>query len=140
MMKKTRGKFVIFAHSGTYDKLHQVATIALTAAAMGSEVYIVLFFWALKKLYSGLLDKPDFPVEYQAWSDKITHLMREKKVPPVSEMLKEARGIGVKIIVCSAGLDYMDIRKTPQEDLIDDVWGLPKVLTIVEEADTVLYI
>ena len=139
-MKKTKGKFIIFAHSGTYDKLHQVATIALTAAAMGSEVYVILFFWALKKVYSGQLDKADFPVEYQSWSDKITHLMKEKKVPPVSELLKEARGIGVKIIVCSAGLDYLDLEKTSKPELIDDVWGLPQVLTIVEEADTVLYI
>lgn len=140
-MKKTKGKFVIFAHSGTYDKLHQIATIALTAAAMGSEVYIVLFFWALKKFYSGQLDRSDFPVEYQSWSHKITQLMKEKKVPPVSEMLREARSIGVKIIVCSAGLEYMDIDdKTPKDGLIDDVWGLPQVLTIAEGADTVLYI
>jgi peroxiredoxin family protein len=140
-MKKTKGKFVIFAHSGTYDKLHQVATIALTAAAMGSEVYIVLFFWALKKFYSGQLDHSDFPVEYQSWSHKVTQLMKEKKVPPVSEMLREARSIGVKIVVCSAGLEYMDIGdKTPKDGLIDDVWGLPQVLTVAEGAETVLYI
>ena len=143
-MKKNKGKFVIFAHSGTYDKLHQTATIALTAAAMGSEVYIILFFWALKKFYSGQLDHADFPVEYQPWSHKITQLMKEKKVPPVSEMLREARGIGVKVIVCSAGLEYMDIDMTAQDSrqssLIDDVWGLPQVLTVVEGAETVLYI
>ena len=140
-MEKTKGKFVIFAHSGTYDKLHQVATIALTAAAMGSDVYIVLFFWALKKFYSGQLDHSDFPVEYQSWSHKITQLMKEKKVPSISEMFREARGIGAKIIVCSAGLEYMDIDdKTPKDGLIDEVWGLPQVLTVAEGADTVLYI
>jgi len=143
-MKKNKGKFIIFAHSGTYDKLHQTATIALTAAAMGSEVYIILFFWALKKFYSGQLDHSDFPVEYQSWSHKITQLMREKKVPPVSEMLREAKGIGAKVIVCSAGLEYMDIEKAPpdrtQDSLIDDVWGLPQVLTMIEDAETVLYI
>jgi len=31
-------KFVIFAHNATYDKLHQVATLGLTAAAMGKDV------------------------------------------------------------------------------------------------------
>ena len=143
-MEKNRGKFVLYAHSGTYDKLHQVATIALTAAAMGSEVYIILFFWALKKFYSGQLDHSDFPMEYQSWSDKITHLMKEKKVPPISEMLKEAREMGVKVIVCSAGLEYMDIDRSAceqtTETLVDDVWGLPQVLALTEEAKTVLYI
>jgi peroxiredoxin family protein len=47
----------------------------------------------------------------------------------------------VKIVVCSAGLEYMDIGdKTPKDGLIDDVWGLPQVLTVAEEAETVLYI
>ena len=136
-------KFVIYAHSGTYDKLHQMATIALTAAAMGHQVYIFLFFWALKKFYSGTLDENDFPVEYQPWSDQITRLMKEKKVPLVSEMMKDAQSMGAKVIVCSAGLEYMDIGKTPPkgfEDFIDDVWGLPQVLNITEEAKTVLYI
>ena len=139
-MKKTGGKFVIFAHSGTYDKLYQTTTLALTAAAMGKEVYIFLFFWALKKLYAGQLDQSDFPVEYKDWSHKITDLMREKKVPPVTEMLKEARQMGVKIIVCSAGLDYMDIENKEKPGLVDDIWGLPRVLTTVEDAETVLYI
>jgi peroxiredoxin family protein len=139
-MKKETGIFVIFSHSGTYDKLYQTATIALTAAAMGKEVYVILFFWALKKVYAGELDKADFPVEYKDWSGKIVDLMKEKKVPPVSEMLKEARGLGVKLIVCSAGLDYLDLNKTAKPEIVDDVWGLPKVLTVVEQAETTLYI
>ena len=139
-MEKTKGKFVIFSHRGTYDKLHQVATIALTAAAMGKEVYIILFFWALRKFYTHELDQPDFSEENKDWSEKIVERMREKKIPPVSEMLADARRMGVKIIVCSAGLEYMDIEKDAQPELVDDVWGLPQVLTTVEEAETTLYI
>ena len=139
-MEKTKGKFVIFSHRGTYDKLHQVATIALTAAAMGKEVYIILFFWALRKFYTHELDQPDFSEENKDWSEKIVERMREKKIPPVSEMLADARRMGVKIIVCSAGLEYMDIKKDAQPELVDDVWGLPQVLTTVEGAETTLYI
>ena len=36
--RPTKPRFVIFAHNATYDKLHQVATLGLTAAAMGQEV------------------------------------------------------------------------------------------------------
>ena len=46
-------KFVIFAHNATYDKLHQVATLGMTAAAMGKDVIIVLLFWTIKKLADG---------------------------------------------------------------------------------------
>lgn len=41
----TKPKFVIFAHNATYDKLHQVATLGMTAAAMGKDVIVVLLFW-----------------------------------------------------------------------------------------------
>lgn len=142
-MGKAEKSFVIYAHSGTYDKLHQMSTIALTAAAMGNKVYIFLFFWALKKFYSGTLDQDDFPPEYKSWSHRITELMKKKKVPPVSEMLRDAQSMGAKVIVCSAGLEYMDIEAVPPkgfEDFIDEVWGLPQVLTVTEEAATVLYI
>ena len=37
-MAQPKPKFVLFAHNATYDKLHQVATLGLTAAAMGKDV------------------------------------------------------------------------------------------------------
>lgn len=53
-------KFVLFAHSATYDKLHQVATLGLTAAAMGKDVIVILLFWTIKKLAEGQIDRLDF--------------------------------------------------------------------------------
>ena len=108
---------------------------------MGQEVYIILFFWALKKFCSDDLDKPDFPEEYGTLGKRVSKLMEEKKVPKVSEMLRDAKGIGrVKIIICSAGLEYMDIEKGKRSDLVDEVWGLPTVLSEVKGAATLLYI
>ena len=49
-MSQPKPKFVLFAHNATYDKLHQVATLGLTAAAMGKDVIVVLLFWTIKKL------------------------------------------------------------------------------------------
>ena len=52
-------RFIIYAHNATYDKLHQVATIALTASAMGKDVVVVLLFWTIKELAEGKLDDYD---------------------------------------------------------------------------------
>lgn len=54
-------RFVLFAHNATYDKLHQVATLGMTAAAMGKDVIVVLLFWTIKKLAEGRIDEVDFP-------------------------------------------------------------------------------
>ena len=84
-------KFVIFAHHATYDTLHQVATLGLTAAAMGKEVIVILLFWTIKKLAEGKIDQVDFPPEYADSADEVARLLKEKKVPKISEMFQDAK-------------------------------------------------
>src|SRR6185436_7299801 len=101
---------VLFAHNATYDKLHQVATLGLTAAAMGKEVIVVLLFWTIKKLAEGRIDEIDFPPEYAASGKDVARLLQEKKVPKISEMFAEAKLVGkLRMIACSAGLEYMGV-------------------------------
>lgn len=108
---KERPRFVIFAHNATYDKLHQVATLGLTAAAMGKDVIIVLLFWTIKKLAEGKIDEMDFPPEYVSAAGDVARLLKERKVPTISEMFEEAKFVGkFQLIACSAGLEYHGCR------------------------------
>ena len=77
----SKARFVIYAHNATYDKLHQVATLGLTAAAMGKDVTVVLLFWTIKKLAEGRLNDLDFPPEYAEQAPEVARLIRERKVP-----------------------------------------------------------
>ena len=134
-------KFVIFAHNATYDKLHQVATLGLTAAAMGKDVIVVLLFWTIKKLAEGKIDQIDFPPEYAASADEVARLLKEKKVPKISEMLQEAKLVGkFRLIACSAGLEYMGVDGVAVEANVDEVLGLPAILSLTAEAETKLFI
>ncbi|MBV6468453.1 hypothetical protein FBQ96_06755 [Nitrospirales bacterium NOB] len=134
-------KFVIFAHNATYDKLHQVATLGLTAAAMGKDVIVVLLFWTIKKLAEGNIDEIDFPPEYAASAEQVTRLLKEKKVPKISEMFQEARLVGhFRLIACSAGLEYMGVEAAAVERNVDDVMGLPSILSLTAQAETKLFI
>ena len=74
-------KFVIFAHNATYDKLHQVATLGLTAAAMGKDVIVILLFWTIKKLAEGKIDIMDFPSRICRIGRTSGSSLQEKKVP-----------------------------------------------------------
>jgi peroxiredoxin family protein len=134
-------KFVIFAHNATYDKLHQVATLGMTAAAMGQEVIVVLLFWTIKKLAEGRIDELDFPPEYAASADQVARLLKEKKVPKISEMFQDARHVGsFRLIACSAGLEYMGVDGSAVEKNVDEVLGLPAILTLTSDAETKLFI
>jgi peroxiredoxin family protein len=138
-MKKPR--FVIFAHNATYDKLHQVATLGLTAAAMGKDVVVVLLFWTIKKLAQGDLDTVDFPPEYRQHGEEVARLLQEKKVPKISEMFREAKQVGqFRLVACSAGLEYMGVDQEVVAQRVDEVMGLPAILTLTAGAETTLFI
>lgn len=134
-------RFVIFAHNATYDKLHQVATVGLTAAAMGKEVIVVLLFWTIKKLAQGRIDEVDFPAEYGDSAEEVRRLLKEKKVPRISEMLLEAKQIGqFRLVACSAGLEYMGVDPEVVAKHVDEVMGLPAILSLTAAAETTLFI
>lgn len=140
-MSQSKPKFVLFAHNATYDKLHQVATLGLTAAAMGKDVIVVLLFWTIKKLAEGKLDEVDFPPEYAASSADVARLLKEKKVPKISEMFHEAKLVGsFRVIACSAGLEYMGVDGAAVEKNVDEVMGLPAILSLTGQAETKLFI
>jgi peroxiredoxin family protein len=140
-MSHPRPKFVLFAHNATYDTLHQVATLGLTAAAMGKDVIVILLFWTIKKLAEGKIDDVDFPPEYAASSHEVARLLKEKKVPKISEMLAEAKLVGkVRLIACSAGLEYMGVDGEAVAKQVDEVLGLPAIISLTAGAETTLFI
>lgn len=140
-MNQPKPKFVLFAHNATYDKLHQVATLGLTAAAMGKDVIVILLFWTIKKLAEGRIDQVDFPPEYAASADEVGRLLVEKKVPKISEMFQEAKLVGqFRIVACSAGLEYMGVDSEVVAKNVDEVMGLPAIISLTANAETKLFI
>lgn len=134
-------RFIIYAHDATYDKLHQVATIGLTAAAMGKDVTVILMFWTIKKLAEGRLDAVDFPPEYEGQAAEVARLLREKKVPTISEMFQQARQVGqFRLVACSAGLEYMGVDPERVAKNVDEVMGLPAIINYAAKAETTLFI
>ena len=134
-------RFVIYAHNATYDKLHQTATLSLTAAAIGKDVTVVLLFWTIKKLAEGRLNELDFPPEYADQAPEVARLIRERNVPLITDMFQEARSVGrFKLVACSAGLEYMGVDPDAVAKGVDEVMGLPAILSACSGAETTLFI
>ncbi len=137
----TKPRFVIFSHNATYDKLHQTATLGLTAAAMGKDVTVVLLFWTIRKLADGRLNEMDFPPEYASHAPEVARLIQERQVPLISEMFEEAKKVGqFKLVACSAGLEYMGVDAQAVAKGVDEVMGLPAILSACAGAETTLFI
>ncbi|MEE9584583.1 MAG: DsrE/DsrF/DrsH-like family protein [Candidatus Brocadiales bacterium] len=141
-MDKNGKKLAIFAHSGTYDKLYQTVTIAVTAASMGRDVYMFLFFWALKRFVEeGGLETMDFPPEYGEEGPALGQRMKALNPTSLQDMLDEVKKTGkIKVYACSASVKYMGLDDKKVMGKVDEVVGLPVILQMAEDSDVQLFI
>lgn len=136
-----RKKFVIFAHSGTYDKLYQIVTLAITAASMGRETYIFLFFWALKRFVNEEFDVARLSAEFGEEGSRLSKRMQEINPVSLKEILHEVRMSGnLKVYACTAAVKLMELEESVVKSRVDDILGLTTLLEIARGAETQLFI
>ncbi len=136
-----RKKFVIFAHSGTYDKLYQIVTLAITAASMGRETYIFLFFWALKRFVNEEFDAARLSTEFGEEGSRLSKRMQEINPISLKEILHEVRMSGnLKVYACTAAVKLMELEESVVKSRVDDILGLTTLLEIARGAETQLFI
>ncbi|MEE8124660.1 MAG: DsrE/DsrF/DrsH-like family protein, partial [Nitrospirales bacterium] len=72
---------------------------------------------------------------------EVARLIRERKVPLISDMFEEAKKVGqFKLVACSAGLEYMGVDTEAVTKGVDEVMGLPAILAACSGAETTLFI
>ncbi|MDR4509999.1 MAG: DsrE/DsrF/DrsH-like family protein [Candidatus Brocadiaceae bacterium] len=138
---RDKKKFVIFAHSGTYDKLYQIITLAITAASSGRETHIFLFFWALKKFVNEEFDVTRLSFEFGEEGECLAKHMQKLNPVSLKEIFQEVRGLGnLKVYACTAAVKLMGLDETVVKSKVDDILGLTTLLEIAEGAETQLFI
>ncbi len=134
-------KFILFLHSGSYDKLYQAVMLATTAAAMGSKVYIFLFFWALKKFVNDKLDEIEFPAGIQDEDRRLLEAVPQGQSNMLKELLDEVGKMGnLEIYACSGAVKLMELDEELVKSKVNDIIGLPTMLRMAEGAETQLFI
>ncbi len=134
-------EFVIFAHSGEYDRLYQVATLAASAAANGDDVHIILFFDALRRFAEDDLDDSTLPPSYGEEGWRIEQRMRESRAHSVSELIDTARQQGkLTLYACAAQVKFLGLTAAEVEGVVDEVISLPNFLKRTADAHTKLFI
>lgn len=138
---KNKKKFVIFAHSGTYDKLYQTITLAITAASMGKETYIFLFFWALKRFINEEFDVTRLVAEFGEEGGRLSERMQELSPVSLKEILQDVRMMGnLKVYACTAAVKFMELEESVVKSKVDDILGLTTLLEMADGAETQLFI
>jgi peroxiredoxin family protein len=134
-------KFVLFLHSGNYEKLYQAVMLAITSASMGNKVYIFLFFWALKKFVTDKLDVIEFPDGMQEEDRRLLEAVPQGQPDMLKELLSEVSKMGnLEIYACSGAVKLMELDEDLVKSKVDDIIGLPTMLKMAEGAETQLFI
>ena len=134
-------KFILFLHSGNYEKLYQAVMLAITAASMGSKVYIFLFFWALKKFATDKLDIIEFPAGMNDEDRRLLEAVPQGQSNMLKELLSEVGQMGnLEIYACSGAVKLMGLDEELVKNKVDDIIGLPTMLKMAEGAETQLFI
>lgn len=113
------GRVVFFIQHGTYEPAYQVASLAITAAAMGDEVYVVFAFDALRGLLKGSFGEPHTERE-RAESARADGL----GVPPPKKMLQETRALGAKLVACDTTVKLCGFGADEALRALDEIVGL----------------
>jgi len=138
MQGKKRLTMVVF--SGDLDRAYATFIIANGAAAMGMEVTLFFTFWGLN-----ILRRKDAPAVDKtvlesmfgmmmprgaealglskmhfggAGTLMMKHVMEQKKVAPLPELIASAKAAGVKMVACTMSMDVMGLKKA---ELVDGI-------------------
>ncbi len=139
--------------SGDLDKALAGFNLAIAAAAMGIEVVMFYTFWGLNILREAKkVSKPKglkrkiFGAMNKGGANKlplsrfhrlgigtkmIKQLMNEMKFPPLPDLMKLAKSLGVKFVACTTTMGMMGLTK---DDLIPEVDSFAGAATYLANA------
>jgi peroxiredoxin family protein len=151
-------RIALVAAKGTLDQAYPPFILATTAASLGWEAGIYFTFYGLDlihkkrspRLKMASLANPSGPIQLPnllgaipgataAATAVMNKWMRDAKMPPVTEFIGMAQGLGVKFFACSTTMGVMGVE---EKDLIDGclIAGAAAFLDYAATADVQLFI
>lgn len=151
-------RLALVASKGTLDQAYSPLILATTAGSLGWEVGIYFTFHGLDILHKDRFDRlkvapvgnPAGPIRIptlvgalpgatRAATGVMKRWMRRSSMPPVSEFLDMARGLGVTFFACATTMGVMGVEP---EDLVEgaQIAGAAAFLDFAASADVQLFI
>ena len=126
-------------HSAAYDRISYGLMLAKAALASGMEVVTLFTFGALKRLVKGVIDDIA-PETNDDLRDDIEMGLEVGILLPISEQIREAKRLGLKLHVCVTTMTLFNLSQEELIDEVDSVAGLGIFVDIARDAAMSLYI
>ncbi|MGA9525688.1 MAG: DsrE family protein, partial [Myxococcaceae bacterium] len=125
-------RVVFFVQHGSFEPAFQASSMAITAAAMGDEVWMVFAWDGLRQLARGSYGLPE--------KDRERHEQARSEglgLPNPLKMLQEARSLGVRLVACESIVKMCGFDPAQLNDVLDEVMGLASIWRLTEGARTI---
>lgn len=126
---------LLHLHGESFARRYQVASHAITSAAAGDRVLVVLWFDALVRHVLGGFDDP-LPGEDR----RVMERHQALGLPPPSAMLAEARALGARLLACETAVRLAGLSPAGARAHVDDLPGLQELVAEARGAGFVLYV
>jgi peroxiredoxin family protein len=121
------GALVVFLHRGSWEDRYQAVTLAVTAAALGEQVTLALFFEPLRLWTQGRFDE-GAPAEAAA-----------ARIASLRESLEEARReLGLAVVACDTAMRLAGPDPEAVRASLDRVVTLPQLWKAAREGTHVV--
>ena len=130
-------KMCMVVSEGTFDKAMMPLIMGTTAAAMGTEVHVFYTFFGTKLVTKKA--NPKLPGMWRLFTGMFVKKMKGVGVGNHSEMMQQAKDLGVNFYACSTTMGLMGIKES---DLLPGtkVLGAAAFLKLALESKTTLFI
>lgn len=162
MYKMENNKATIILFSDGLDKVLAAFTLATTSASMGLDTTIFFTFWGLN-----VIKKNEGSIESKGIMRKMLNimnrggvkrlklskfnmggvgtkmmkmLMKDIKMPDVSDMIKTAKQLGIKFVACTTSIAVMGLDKSAFIPEVDEFAGAATYIGIAKESMINLFI
>lgn len=159
-MENNKATIILF--SDDLDKVIAAFTLAVSSASMGMETTIFFTFWGLN-----VIKKNEGNIESKGIMRKMLNimnrggvkrlklskfnmggvgtkmmkvLMKDIKMPDVSDMIKTAKQLGVKFVACTTSIGVMGLSKDAFIPEVDEFAGAATYIGIAKESKINLFI
>jgi peroxiredoxin family protein len=112
---------VIFLHSADWPSRYQAASLAVTAAAFGGQVYLALFFGALCAWVEGRFDEGAPPEAARTGVGSLRDMLEEGR-----------RELSLEVVACDTAVRLAGLPLETARSTLDRVVGLPELWRLAQ--------
>ena len=139
MIDNDRKRLAIIFHSGSFDRIYNGLSIALTALSIGRNVKLLFTYWSLEYVRRDNSSILNLYMEDEKYKNIIKKNIEKGHIEPIPKLFALTKNLGGKIYVCVSSLALLNITRDELIDEVDEIIGIPKFLMDTEE-DQLLFI